>query len=83
MVVVPGATPVTTPDVFTVALVISLLLQVPPVDVVAKVIVAPTHTDDGPVTGAGCGQMLTPASGDVKVVVPGKQCATINVSLNR
>src|ERR1043165_1268474 len=52
----PAATPVTTPDTDpTVANDVLLLLHVPPVEVLARVIVAFTHTADGPVTAAGCG----------------------------
>ena len=46
---VPAATPVTTPvDDPTVAVAVLPLLQVPPVEVVVKVVVLPTHTDGVP-----------------------------------
>ena len=48
MVVVPAATPVTMPVLVTVAKVLLLLLQVPPVAGCDSVTVAPTHTAVGP-----------------------------------
>lgn len=51
----PGATPVTTPAVLTVAMVVLALVQVPPVTASARVPVDPTHTTDAPV--------MVPASG--------------------
>ena len=44
MVAVPTATPVTTPDVFTDATDVLLLLQVPPVVPSVSVVVAPLQT---------------------------------------
>ena len=49
MVPVPGATPVTTPVLPTVAIDVLDELHVPPVTLSANVMVAPTYTDDGPV----------------------------------
>jgi len=51
-VTVPAATPVITPALVTVATVLSLLTQVPPV-VGDRVAVLPTHIDDGAVTTGG------------------------------
>ena len=49
MVTLPEATPVTTPLLFTVAVLVLLLLHVPPdVPFVVNVIVDPAHTDDDP-----------------------------------
>jgi hypothetical protein len=45
----PAATPVTTPALVTVAIVVLLLVHVPP-EVGLKVVVMPTHIDDGPET---------------------------------
>jgi hypothetical protein len=56
MVVVPAATPVTTPADETVALAVLLLLHEPPDTVSLKVIVAVSHTADEP--------EMEPASGD-------------------
>jgi hypothetical protein len=50
---VPAATPVTTPSVSTVPIAMSLLLHVPPVVIVANVVVLPRHTVDAPVIVAG------------------------------
>ncbi len=49
MVTVPGATPVTTPVLPTVAIDVLDELHVPPVTLSTKVIVAPTYTEEGPV----------------------------------
>jgi len=48
MVSMPAATPVTTPPVLTVAELVFVLLQVPPVTVCDKLIVAPGQTDAAP-----------------------------------
>ena len=56
MVVVPGATPVTTPDGLTVPKAGSVLLQVPPVAPSVNVVVAPGHVAVVPA--------MLPASGD-------------------
>jgi hypothetical protein len=61
MVTEPTATPVTTPDVLTVAREASLLLQVPPVPVVVKLTVVPVHTVLGP--------LIVPALGDKFTVI--------------
>ena len=56
MVAVPAATPLTTPVVgFTEAIAALLLLQVPPVPVVARVAVAPGQSGETP--------LMLPASG--------------------
>ena len=51
MVAVPAVTPVTVPVVLTVAMALLELFQVPPVVASARVMLAPAHTDDGPVMG--------------------------------
>jgi len=43
----PLATPVITPELFTVATAVLLLLHVPPAGVAVTVVVAPAHTVDG------------------------------------
>ncbi len=53
MFVVPAATPVTTPLVFTVPTAVLELLHAPPVDVVDKVVVVVGHTEFVPVIAAG------------------------------
>ena len=56
---VPAATPVTTPvDEFTVAVAVLADDQTPPVVVLAKVVVAPSHTDVVPVMAATVGNAL-------------------------
>jgi len=58
-VAVPADAPVTTPVVeFTLAMPEALLLQVPPAVASVSVIVAPTHTADGPVMAAGAGVIV-------------------------
>jgi len=52
---VPDATPMTTPDVPTVAIAALLLIQVPPLVASVKVIVAPEHTVVGPEMAATVG----------------------------
>ena len=49
---VPDATPETTPEALTVAVDVLLLLHAPAAVASDKVIVAPGHTDDAPDTGA-------------------------------
>jgi 1,4-dihydroxy-2-naphthoate octaprenyltransferase len=52
--VVPADTPVTTPVIIpTMATAVLLLLQSPPIVVVLRVIVAPSHTVDSPESAAG------------------------------
>ena len=58
MVALPVATPVTTPELFTVAIAVLLLLHVPPVAVSDKVTVEPRHTDEGPVMAPAFGRAL-------------------------
>jgi hypothetical protein len=48
-----AATPVTMPVAFTVALVVLLLIQLPPAVVELNAVVAPTHTNGVPVIPAG------------------------------
>ena len=53
MVAVPGDIPVTAPDaIFTVAIAVFRLLQVPPVTALLNVTKLPWHMDNKPVTGA-------------------------------
>jgi hypothetical protein len=52
---VPGATPLTTPPVPTVAMLVLLLLHVPPAEASVRLVVKPTHTLDEPVIAAGVG----------------------------
>lgn len=49
MVAVPVDIPLTFPRLSMVAMVVSLLLHMPPVAVSLKVIIEPTHRIDGPV----------------------------------
>jgi len=63
-VVVPAATPVTTPVVPTVAIDASAVLHVPPAVALARVVVAPAHTTRVPEIGVVAADTLT-----VKVVV--------------
>ena len=58
-VVVPGATPNTTPELFTVTMSILSLLHVPPEVVLVRVVVCPSHTDAVPAGVAGIGLMVT------------------------
>ena len=44
MVTEPDATPITTPEVETVAMEVFVLLQVPPVVISVRLVVAPVHT---------------------------------------
>jgi hypothetical protein len=53
IVVVPSDRPATTPEAFTLPTVGVLLLQAPPVTVLANVVVRPWHTVPPPVIGAG------------------------------
>lgn len=53
MVEVPGSIPVTIPDVPTVAMPVLPLLHAPPVEVVARVVVALSHTIAVPVMALG------------------------------
>ena len=56
----PGATPVTIPVAgLATAIVISLLLQLPPGDVLLIANDGPTHTLSGPVITAGSGLIVT------------------------
>jgi hypothetical protein len=56
---VPAARPVTTPPPETVAIVLVVLLQAPPVTVATKVSVVPTHTAEEPVTVPAVGNGFT------------------------
>ena len=56
MATLPADTPVTMPALFTVAMVVLALLHTPPLPVVLRVPVAPTHTVEGP--------PMVPASGN-------------------
>jgi hypothetical protein len=60
MFTVPAATPVTTPDVLTVAMVLSPLLHTPPEAVSASVVTEPMQTVGEPV--------ITPALGNGEIV---------------
>ncbi len=56
----PVTRPLTTPVVpSTVATVVLLLLQLPPLVVLASVALAPTHVPDGPVIDAGTAFTVT------------------------
>lgn len=55
MIAAPPATPATTPDVLTEAMVAALLLHVPPLEVVLKAVVAPWHTAVAPLTTPALG----------------------------
>ena len=59
MIVTPLATPVTTPFTSTDAIAVLLLLQEPPIVVVDKDVVAPTHTALVPVIGVTVGKAFT------------------------
>ncbi len=63
----PTAAAVTTPVDAMVATAVFELVHVPPVLVVANVVVEPTHTDDVPVIAAttGSGLTVTAVAGDV------------------
>ena len=65
----PPATPVTTPDVFTEAMAVLEVLQVPPVAVLESVVVAPWQTVGVPVMvpAVSAGSMVTSM---VSVAVP-------------
>ena len=65
-VTLPDETPVTSPPLVTVAIALSLLVQVPPV-VDDKVMPLPTHTDDAAVT---TGKGLTVTSTGLVVKLP-------------
>ena len=61
MFTIPGATPVTWPElqIHVVAIAVLLLLQVPPTVTSASAIAEPAQTLDGPVIGATTGRGLT------------------------
>ena len=59
MIVVPGFTPVTRPVLLTVAIVVMLLLQVPPGVASPSDIVYPKHADGDPKIAPGCGSTVT------------------------
>jgi hypothetical protein len=59
MVAVPAATPVTTPEAFTVATAVLLEAQVPPAVTSASVVVDPAQTVVVPVIAATTGKALT------------------------
>jgi len=61
MVAFPAATPVTTPDVFTVAVPVELVDHVPPVVELLRVVVVPGQTLVDPVIVAGIGLTVTTA----------------------
>jgi hypothetical protein len=83
-VTLPAATPVTTPALVTVALVLSLLVHVPPV-VGDKVMVLPTHTEDEGALTTGSAFTVTAdvvleqplASVNVKVTLPAATPVTV------
>ena len=84
MVAVASLTPVTTPDdAPTVAMVLSLLLQVPPVAASSNVIVPPTHTVVRPVIAGGNGLIVTtvlavqPEAANEMLVVPAETPVTL------
>ena len=54
----PVTTPVVNPLVYTVAIDVLLLLQLPPAVVSVKVMVRPAHTVAGPVTGDSASTMI-------------------------
>ena len=58
---VPAAMPVTVPVALTVPCNVLLLLQAPPVEVVASVVALPTHTDGVPVMALGSALTVTVA----------------------
>ena len=59
MVSTPAATPVTTPEIFTEAMVAYTVLQLPPDDASFRLIVPPRHTEDGPLIGVTTGTVFT------------------------
>ncbi len=59
MLLVPAATPVTTPPVFTVAIAVALLIHVPPDTVLVRVVVDPVHTVAVPPIAAGVAFTVT------------------------
>ena len=69
MVAVPAATPVTIPVLPTVAVAVFDELQLPPVVVLARVMVAPVHARPGPVMAAGIVYTVTTVVTDVPEIV--------------
>ena len=65
----PAVTPVTMPDVPTVAMPVALQLHTPPVTTSLSVILPPGHTDDEPVIVPGLGNGFT-VTVAVTVLVP-------------
>ncbi len=59
MLAMPGATPVTTPDEFTVAVAVALLLHVPPTVTLLRVVVAAGQTLAVPAIAAGAALTVT------------------------
>ena len=59
MVVVPEATPVTTPDAFTVAFAVFELLHTPPPAASVRAVVEPAQTEVVPVIDPAAGNGLT------------------------
>lgn len=59
IVAVPGATPNTAPSVLTVAIVVALLLHMPPMGVLPRLVVEPWHTMNVPVIFAGAAVTVT------------------------
>lgn len=82
MIAVPGATPVSIPLVPMEAMEVELLDQVPPGDVQANTVVAPTHTYPAPAIEAGAGLTVTvyvreqPMGGHAKTTTPGDKATT-------
>jgi hypothetical protein len=69
IVAVPGAMPLTMPPAETVAIVVVVLLNVPPVGVDDSVTLLPAHTSDGPVIVPATGSGVT-VTFAVTVVLP-------------
>lgn len=72
MVATPEDTPVTIPDVPTVATAVLLLVQVPPGVPLFNVVVKPVHTEGVPVLGTSKGRGFTVTSSVVLHPVPGR-----------
>lgn len=68
MVALPAATPVTLPEVLTVATAVELLLHVPPVMLLLKLMKEPTHTAEAPVIVPASGSALTLIFADADAV---------------
>jgi hypothetical protein len=59
IIAVPAVTPVTTPDAETVAVAVLPLAHVPPAGELANVMLAPSHTFEGPIMSAGAAFTVT------------------------